>query len=176
MGQYHVTCNFEKREFIHPHDLGMGLKQLEQIGFDGSTGDVIFMLLSCSNERGGGDFTNVDGLLGRWAGDRVAVVGDYAEDSDLPPFLHAGRVYDDCYAWDDWHKAGQPADLRTYVMSKYEDYAKDATVMQYMQDMQDCLSDPTRRWTNISDLLLPLIAKNCRIKIQGTGCKERVPV
>lgn len=34
--------------------------------------------------------------IGRWAGDRIAVVGDYAEDADLPPEFGAGRIFKDC--------------------------------------------------------------------------------
>ena len=68
---------------------------------------ALLALLACSNGRGGGDFA--DGLaympkgktfewvttnagyaeiahnfIGRWAGDRIAVIGDYAEPEDIP--------------------------------------------------------------------------------------------
>lgn len=96
MGQYHRTVNFDKQEYISPHKLGMGLKQLEQVGLIGSMGDVLFMLLASSNNRGGGDIhTETKGLLGRWAGDRVAVIGDYSEDSDIPG-IPAKEIYGLC--------------------------------------------------------------------------------
>lgn len=180
MGQYHITCNFTKREFLHPHDLGLGLKQLEQVGFDGSTGDILVMLLSCSNERGGGDFTNVDGLLGRWAGDQIAVVGDYAEDADMQPFFHAGRTYRDAAAWAAYTQAGEPADVRGWLLTEwYGDVVPtDPDGMQYLQEGVDCLSDPSRRWTNISALLYSLIEQNCGVRIaaDSVGWKRREAV
>jgi len=33
--------------------------------------------------------------IGRWAGDRVVVVGDYSEDGDLPSYPNFGSLYDD---------------------------------------------------------------------------------
>jgi len=109
MGQYHKVVNLDKREFIHPHELGSGLKQWEQIANNPGTPHALFILCCCSNGRGGGDFDlyrNAHGagrtsraadepleapyqetalaVIGRWAGDRIAVVGDYTEDRDLP--------------------------------------------------------------------------------------------
>lgn len=34
-------------------------------------------------------------IIGRWAGDRIAVVGDYSEDSDLPSVPKFGELYGD---------------------------------------------------------------------------------
>lgn len=34
--------------------------------------------------------------IGRWAGDRIALVGDYARDSDLPPGDYASEIHDQC--------------------------------------------------------------------------------
>ncbi len=34
--------------------------------------------------------------IGRWAGDRIALIGDYAEDSDLPSEFEASAIYDAC--------------------------------------------------------------------------------
>lgn len=86
MGQYHKVVNYDKKEFIHPHNIGLGLKQGEQIGdIHATTGDIIFLLLSISNGRGGGDVPTegIEHLLGRWAGDRVLVVGDYTDPGDV---------------------------------------------------------------------------------------------
>lgn len=101
MGQYHLTVNLDKREFIHPHKLGNGLKLLEQTG--SNVPAALFMLLAVSNGRGGGDFNDdVDlPLIGSWGGDRVAVVGDYAETSDLPPEFDAPSIYHLCSEHDD---------------------------------------------------------------------------
>jgi hypothetical protein len=86
MGQYHIVVNWDKKEYINPHEIGLGLKQGEQLGaFNATMGDIIYLLLAISNGRGGGDvpMDGIEHLLGRWAGDRVFVAGDYAEPSDI---------------------------------------------------------------------------------------------
>lgn len=85
MGQYHGIFNLDKREMVFPHELGFGAKQWEHTGFKGSLSDVLYALCAFSVSRGGGDFADDDGTFkGRWHGDRVAVVGDYAVLGDLP--------------------------------------------------------------------------------------------
>lgn len=88
MGQYHYIVNFDKQEYIDPNKVGSGQKAWEQLANVPSTPQALFILLVCSNGRGGGDlntpvFTE-EKTIGRWAGDRIAVVGDYAEDNDIP--------------------------------------------------------------------------------------------
>lgn len=95
MGQYHILANLDKKEFVHPHDLACGLKLWEQIANNPGTGAALIVLLACSNGRGGGDFMKNE-MVGSWAGDRIAVVGDYAEDSDLAPEHKAGSIYGYC--------------------------------------------------------------------------------
>lgn len=83
MGQYFVIANVDKREYLHPHCFGDGLKLMEF----GSSGDGtmlgLALLLRCSNEGGGGDFHgDIDAgdlapCLGRWAFDKIVIVGDY---------------------------------------------------------------------------------------------------
>ena len=83
MGQYHNVYNLDKREFIHAHQIDNGLKLLEQCGpgDQATTSDAVWLLLANSNGRGGGD-APIHPLVGRWAGDRLVVQGDYAEDTD----------------------------------------------------------------------------------------------
>ncbi len=106
MGQYHFICNIDRQEYLHPHDLGDGLKLMEF----GASGDgamlALAVLLAEQNKggaRGGGDLHPWTGgpgyegreveqtgdedrlmsdIVGRWAGDRIAIIGDYWEDSD----------------------------------------------------------------------------------------------
>lgn len=93
MGQYHGLFNLDKREMVFPHELGYGAKQWEHTGFKGSLSDVLYALCAYKDARGGGDFGNDDGVFkGRWHGDRVAVIGDYAEIGDLPEAWHAAFV------------------------------------------------------------------------------------
>ena len=87
MGQYHYLVNLVKKQVVHPHQIGNGLKLYEQIRWDYSTATVLVMLLSASSRdggRGGGDFRASHPLVGSWAGDRIAFVGDYAEPDDIP--------------------------------------------------------------------------------------------
>lgn len=99
MGQYHVAVNLDKAESIHPHKLGCGLKAIEQVcGPRFGTGSALLILLMASckgGPRGGGDIydDDPDGLIGRWAGDRIAMIGDYAHPDDVPGFPEAGELY-----------------------------------------------------------------------------------
>jgi hypothetical protein len=84
MGQYHKLFNLDKKEFVHAHQINNGLKLMEQCGpmhHVPSTSDALWLLLANSNGRGGGDAKQHD-LIGAWAGDRIVVQGDYAEESD----------------------------------------------------------------------------------------------
>lgn len=81
MGQYHKVYNIDKKEMLHAHALDNGLKLMEQVGHEKSTATALFLLLANSNGRGGGDARPHD-LIGRWAGDRIVIQGDYAEPGD----------------------------------------------------------------------------------------------
>ena len=81
MGQYHEVYNLDKKERIYPHSSGNGLKLYEQVGHVASTSTALFALLANSNARGGGDFPAHD-MIGRWAGDRILIQGDYANSKD----------------------------------------------------------------------------------------------
>lgn len=94
MGQYHKVVNLTKREYIMPHKLGCGLKLWEQITNSPGTGAALLVLLACSNGRGGGDL-KPDPIIGRWAGDKIAVVGDYAEEGDIEG-CDVSQVYGQC--------------------------------------------------------------------------------
>lgn len=116
MGQYWIPVNLDKKEFIDPHKLGSGLKLWEQLASHPGTGTALVVLCAAMPEpRGGGDLdmnANWHGstpgpmpasypalakaIIGRWAGDRIALVGDYAEDSDLPPEHETSEIYRQC--------------------------------------------------------------------------------
>lgn len=82
MGQYHMPVNIDKREYLNPHLFGNGLKMLEW-GTGGGTVAGLTVLLACSHNRGGGDLHgDVGDIGGRWAGDRIIVLGDYTEPGD----------------------------------------------------------------------------------------------
>lgn len=83
MGQYHKPVNLDKKQYINPHKLGNGLKMLE-FGQGGLTVTALTVLLACSHNRGGGDLHTENPIAGSWAGDRIAIIGDYTEDGDIP--------------------------------------------------------------------------------------------
>lgn len=124
MGQYWVVTNLDKKEFIHPHKLGTGLKLWEQLASHPGTGAALIILCAAMPEaRGGGDLNHelpddefVEDLkkaagvsyveiakrtIGRWAGDRIALIGDYAERGDLKPKDDADLIYDLCASDED---------------------------------------------------------------------------
>jgi hypothetical protein len=85
MGQYYKVCNLDKKEYLYPHRFGDGLKLLEFGASGGGTMCGLAVLLATSNGRGGGDLhTKTMAMPGRWAGDRIAVVGDYDHDEGSP--------------------------------------------------------------------------------------------
>jgi len=101
MGQYHVLANLDKQEVVSPHGLGLGLKQWEHNGeFNGTLADAMYILVMTSPARGGGDYPLTD-ISGRWAGDRVVILGDYTEDLDLPKVRNASKIYRQTEFFDD---------------------------------------------------------------------------
>lgn len=146
MGQYWQVVNLDKHEYVMPHKLGSGLKLWEQLANHPGTGAALVVLCAAMPQpRGGGDFdldenwhgperTDMSDVgpmpeeypviaartIGRWAGDRIALVGDYAEDADLAPEHQASTIYSRCQSRDDIAKYGLPeglaeADLYTDV-------------------------------------------------------------
>lgn len=104
MGQYHIVANLDKQEFFTPHQLGLGAKQWEHFSGDASIPQAIYLLVTASPMRGGGDIiiNETDpSIIGRWVGDRVVVLGDYTEDSDMPSYGHFGSVYSET-ATEEW--------------------------------------------------------------------------
>lgn len=101
MGQYHVLVNYDKKEVVVPHGLGLGLKQWEHLGeFNGTLADALYVLTMTSPARGGGDLPQT-AISGRWAGDRCFVYGDYTEDSDLPDIPNGGSLNTEGEGWND---------------------------------------------------------------------------
>ena len=101
MGQYHVLVNLDKKEVVTPHGLGLGLKQWEHLGeFNGTLADAMYILMMTSPSRGGGDFPSTN-ISSRWVGDRVLILGDYTQDSDVPSIPNAGLLYGESGSYTD---------------------------------------------------------------------------
>ena len=89
MGQYFKAVNLDKREYVCPWCIGGGAKLWEWAA--NRQGSVFALLLRKSDEGEGGDFygyrkggdeggpihCTLSPIAGRWAGDRIALVGDY---------------------------------------------------------------------------------------------------
>ena len=77
MGQHFYIVNLDRREYLDPLNLGGGMK-LWEIAANPCL-NVLAFLLRQSSGGGGGDTQKPYVHAGRWAGDRIAIVGDYDE-------------------------------------------------------------------------------------------------
>jgi hypothetical protein len=112
MGQYHFVLNLDKKEFLHPHRLGDGLKLMEFGNSGGGTMTALGLLLAGCAINEPADSATQSLHLGSWAGDRIAIIGDYAEAEDLP-VEDAAAIYDQIFgeqadgSWTDRSPAGR---------------------------------------------------------------------
>jgi hypothetical protein len=83
MGQYHYLVNMDRKEVVHPHDLGAGLKMWEQVANSMTVGAALIALISAKPGNAPADL-GVSPYVGAWAGGRPMEIGDYAENGDLP--------------------------------------------------------------------------------------------
>lgn len=166
MGQYWLPVNLDKREYINPHELGTGLKLLEQVWNSPGTPAALLLLTAAMPEpRGGGD-PEAHPAIGRWAGDRVAVVGDYAEDSDLPDSeIPASVIYTLCKSKSELNDSVEywKEQLKT-IDTNYRDRLekKIAAVKKH------------KPFKNISKIVAAAIEKIFEGKFQGTGWRKFV--
>lgn len=104
MGQYWRIVNLTKKEYLDPYTLGSGAKLWEQVANDLPGRALIVLLAAMPVPRGGGDLNLDDDVakrtIGRWAGDRIALVGDYGVRGDIRsmPKCPPADVYDECSA------------------------------------------------------------------------------
>jgi hypothetical protein len=82
MGQYHIPVCPDLAEAFMPHDIGCGLKSAEQLFTRPGTCAALVALVSARGGNMPADLSQSP-LVGRWAGRRVLIQGDYAEDGDI---------------------------------------------------------------------------------------------
>lgn len=99
MGQYYLVVNIDKKQYLHPHKCGDGLKLLEFASNSIGTLSALAILLADGNGRGGGDLHSDNPIIGSWAGDRIVITGDYADEGRFTadPTRTLYRVADDFY-------------------------------------------------------------------------------
>lgn len=80
MSQYFMVINHSIREYLHPFDIGENASFFGLI--HGITPTILAYLLRKSDSLGYGDIIEDLEFNGRWAGDRIEILGDY-HDQDL---------------------------------------------------------------------------------------------
>lgn len=75
MGQYFITINKTKKEYIDTYTFGDGAKFLEFMSSDMGMKEATMMLLTNGGVK--------DNYLGHWSSDSIEVLGDYAEEGNL---------------------------------------------------------------------------------------------
>jgi hypothetical protein len=80
VGQYYKIVSLTDKQYLHPHVFGEGIKLLE-FGASGRGAMMgLAILLADGNNRGGGDLYSDNPIIGSWAGSKVVVAGDYADE------------------------------------------------------------------------------------------------
>jgi hypothetical protein len=156
MGQYWYLVNLNKREFINPHGLNSGMKLCEQLANHPSTGSALVILCAAMPAaRGGGDFdldrNTTPGpmpddyqaiakeTIGRWAGNRIALIGDYAKKTDLPAEYAADLIYPLCGMTDRDFKE---------VIAHCKDQMNDPQNESWIPDLKDHITRLTAEFKN----------------------------
>lgn len=129
MGQYYLVVNIDKKQYLDPHCCGDGLKLLEFGCSANGSLTALAILLADGNGRGGGDLRSTNPIIGTWAGDRIVVAGDYADEgrfvTDAKRNLYA-------IARQEFHDVSRPA-LRAM--------ADDAYLVEIMRESQTWRGD-----------------------------------
>lgn len=78
MGQYYKICNLDAKAYLNGHDFGDGIKLMEfGMSGNGTISALAAMLIMTRDHRG------------PWAGHRIVVAGDYADEGNFVPPEHA---------------------------------------------------------------------------------------
>jgi len=147
VGQYWKVVNLDKREYVDPHRLGCGLKLWEQLANHPGTGAALVVLCAAMPEtRGGGDLALDSDVskrtIGRWAGNCIALVGDYSELKDLWLRYDADLVYYLCDTAENIRKFATHWTLHPWTddpdeADEYEDKARRLLEAQPYRDISD---------------------------------------
>jgi hypothetical protein len=123
MGQYYKVVNCTKKEFINAWTFNDGAKLMEfgLSAFGMMSGLAI--LLTNGNGRGGGDIEDpLIGIVGRWAGDRIVIAGDYGDEGK---FITAKDIEGMINDKTDKPVAKNEVNLYTVASEKYKNISLD---------------------------------------------------
>ena len=178
MGQYHHPVCIEAEEGLDPADMDTGLKEGEQ-GFNRPSTPNAIVALVCA--RGGNMPADCSQspLIGRWAGQRVLIRGDYAEDDDIPGWkgprlsklYRAMRPVEDRKPKKDWRTTpvfdGYHAGRLRFPRSRLQcPLLRARTDLQGWRPSLQDLRTNHRRWTSIHSVQVKPVARhfgNCGI-------------
>jgi hypothetical protein len=178
MGQYHHPVCIEAEEGLSPHGMDQGLKEGEQ-GFSRPSTPNAMVALVCA--RGGNMPADCSQspLIGRWAGKRVLIQGDYAEDNDIRGWKgpRLSRLYramtpvEDRKPKKDWRTTPVFADITPDACA----FLEAACNIRYFEHEQICTDGDPRsktygqiidRWTSTHSVLVKPVARhfgNCGV-------------
>jgi len=164
MGQYHKPVNITAREYLLPHQIGCGLKACESIG--GGIPAALAALLSYRPGNMPGDLGHHP-MIGRWAGHRLLVVGDYAENSDIrgfdgPPLSKLYRLCEDAPD-EEYHRRGNREDWR-------KQYAKE------LRRWNAKVRSKNPPFANITKQIWGVVENGMSVRFCGDGWMATVPV
>jgi hypothetical protein len=145
MGQYYLICNLDKREYLHPARFDEGLKAREW-GSGRQVPVALSLLLIDGDGRGGGDF-NVPEIAGRWAGDKIVVAGDYADEGRFCDSVTPSEDF--CYKLahvqdkdDEPIKTIQDVNIYTFAQRDFKDISK-----KVIDEWNIVYGESDERWT-----------------------------
>ena len=182
MGQYHHPVCIEVEEGLNPAGMDSGLKEGEQ-GFSRPSTPNAMVALVCA--RGGNMPADCSQspLIGRWAGKRVLVQGDYAEDDDilgwkgprLSKLYRAMRPVEDRKPKKNWRTTPVFVDITRDACA----FLEAACNVRYFEQEQICKDGDPRsktygqiidRWTSIHSVQVKPVARH----FGGCGVAEYV--
>jgi len=178
MGQYHHPVCIEAEEGLNPADMDSGLKEGEQ-GFSRPSTPNAIVALVCA--RGGNMPADCSQspLIGCWAGKRVLIQGDYAEDEDIPGWkgprlsklYRAMRLVEDRKPKKNWRTTPVFADITRDACA----FLEAACNVRYFEQEQICKDGDPRsktygqvidRWTSVHSVQVKPVAQhfgNCGV-------------
>ncbi len=157
MGQYYLTVNLDKRQYLHPHRFGEGLKLLEFGSSSDGTLTGLAILLADGIGRGSGDLHSGHAIIGSWAGDRIVLAGDYGDGLKYLNGVHRDklqRVAEKCFT--ERYQQAERVNLYHWAANTFEDIS-DTVLMALADDpyIKQSLQEGLKSFRSADYLPLP---------------------